>query len=104
MITSKKLTTLLTCGEDERFSLVDKMSEKAAKDLLKYLNYSAIFNIISVGQSVMVGDNNSQISINNGANTDLTPQERDLLRIYRTASGKTQMEIMKFMYDIENKA
>ena len=37
MITSKKLTTLLTCGEDERFSIVDKMSKKDAKDLLKYL-------------------------------------------------------------------
>ena len=36
-------------------------------------------------------------------NTSLSTQEIDLLRIYRQSDGKTQMKIMQFVYDLDNK-
>lgn len=35
--------------------------------------------------------------------TALTTQEQDFLRIYNSVDGKTQMKIMNFMYEIEEK-
>ena len=61
----------------------------------------------SNNQSISTGDitNNSGIIGNNNNNiyksSELSVQEQDFLRIYRSSDGKTQMEIMKFIYNIE---
>jgi len=61
----------------------------------------------SNNQSISTGDitNNSGIIGNNNnniqKNSELSVQEQDILRIYRSSDGKTQMEIMKFIYNIE---
>lgn len=43
------------------------------------------------------------VNIKNQCKYVLTKQEQDILRIYNEADGKTQIEIMNFMYGIENK-
>ena len=63
----------------------------------------------SNNQSISTGDitNNSGIIGNNNnniqKNSELSVQEQDILRIYRSSDGKTQMEIMNFIYNIEEK-
>ena len=63
----------------------------------------------SNNQSISTGDitNNSGIIGNNNNNIQkssaLSVQEQDILRIYRSSDGKTQMEIMNFIYNIEEK-
>lgn len=50
----------------------------------------------------VIGDvTGGAVTIKNGHERVLTTQEQDLLRIYNTVDGKTQMKIMNFIYDIE---
>lgn len=65
-------------------------------------------NIIEVqamnGNYGVVGQNNAPLTIRNNKddnNSDFSTQEKDLLRIYNAADGKTQMKIMQFIYGIE---
>lgn len=50
----------------------------------------------------IIGQINAPVTIKNGQERPLTKQEQDLLRIYNNADGKKQMEIMKFVYSIED--
>ncbi len=43
-------------------------------------------------------DNHAPVTIKNGEERELTKQEQDLLRIYNELDGRTQMDIMKFIY------
>lgn len=56
----------------------------------------------SNNSGVIVGNNNTHIRINS-QERELTKQEQALLQIYNNADGKTQMKIMQFMYDLEEK-
>lgn len=51
----------------------------------------------------VIGDvSGGAVSIRNGDTTDvLSPLEKDMLRIFRKSTGKTQIKIMNFMYEIE---
>lgn len=60
------------------------------------------FSIDNSNNCGVIGEvNSSAITIKNGYERTLTTQEQDLLRIYNTVDGKTQMKIMNFIYDIE---
>lgn len=50
----------------------------------------------------VIGDvNGGAVTIKNGHERVLTAQEQDILRIYNSVGGKTQMKIMNFIYNIE---
>lgn len=83
---------------------IDKISAIA-----DYLNCS-IDDLVgrSNNHSINTGDitNSNFISGNNNnihKSSELSVQEQDILRIYRSSDGKTQMEIMNFIYNIEEK-
>lgn len=50
----------------------------------------------------VVGQANAPVTINSNHEHQFTTQEQDLLRIYNLADGKTQMQIMNFIYNIED--
>ncbi len=50
----------------------------------------------------VIGNANAPVTIQNGHARELTKQEQDLLRIYNSVNGKTQMKIMNFLYEIED--
>lgn len=52
----------------------------------------------------VIGNANAPVTIQNGQARELTKQEQDLLRIYNSVNGKTQMKIMNFLYEIEDEA
>lgn len=52
----------------------------------------------------VIGNANAPVTIKNGHARELTKQEQDLLRIYNSVNGKTQMKIMNFLYEIEDGA
>lgn len=56
----------------------------------------------SSGNSVAVGNNNSQFSINNGSVAPISTQEQDLLRIYNNASTRQQIKLMDYALAIED--
>lgn len=64
------------------------------------------FSVSGVNNSVVGNNNNSPVTIhnrnNNDNNNDFSTQEKDLLRIYNAADGKTQMKIMNWIYQIED--
>lgn len=68
-------------------------------------DYSNTNNVsVSGVNNGVVGHNNSSVTIHNSKddnNSDFSTQEKDLLRIYNAADGKTQMKIMQFIYGIE---
>ena len=94
--------TMQTEGYFPRIEAISKIAD--------YLNCS-IDDLVgrSNNQSINTGDitNNSGIIGNNNNNiyksSELSVQEQDILRIYRSSDGKTQMEIMNFIYNIEEK-
>lgn len=52
----------------------------------------------------VIGDvNGGAVTIKNGRGRPLTTHEQDMLRIYNESDGKTQMQIMNFIYEIEEK-
>lgn len=53
---------------------------------------------ISTGSGAAVVGDNAVVTIKNGHERQLTPQEKDLLRIYNAVDGKQQYEIMGFIY------
>lgn len=53
-------------------------------------NYGVIGDV--TGGAINIGSSQERI---------LTTQEQDLLRIYNSVDGKTQMKIMNFIYEIE---
>lgn len=62
-----------------------------------------INNSINGNNSIIgiVGNNNAPVTIKNGHKRQLTTQEQDILRIYNASSGKQQLKIMNFVYEIE---
>lgn len=60
-------------------------------------------SITNNGNNSIVGSIGSSISIKDNQERKLTKQEQALLQIYNNADGKTQMKIMQFMYDLEEK-
>lgn len=49
----------------------------------------------------VIGQVNAPVTIHDES-TDLSAQERDLLQIFRSADGRKQIEIMQYMYGVEN--
>lgn len=59
-------------------------------------------SVVSNNNHGVIGDvNGGAVTIKNGRERVLTIQEQDILRIYNSVDGKTQMKIMNFIYDIE---
>ena len=127
MITSQLIAERLKkICENKGISVNKALSESGAGERLYYNmlsgSYPSIDKIIKladylnctidelvgrhVNQNINAGNitNSKVISGNNNTlkeNDTLSVQEQDLLRIYRSADGKTQMKIMQFVYDIE---
>ncbi|MGM9936452.1 MAG: helix-turn-helix domain-containing protein, partial [Candidatus Ornithomonoglobus sp.] len=61
------------------------------------------FNVNNTGgiNNSVVGHTNDHVIIQSGAERQLSAQERDLIRIYNDANGKTQHKIMDFVYGLE---
>lgn len=51
----------------------------------------------------VIGQVNGDVHTDRVFNRPLTTQEQDILRIYNESDGKTQMQIMNFIYEIEEK-
>ena len=106
---------LQVCGINRNFlyDLERKGKSPSIDKLLAIADYfdCSIDDLVgrSNNQSITTGDitNNSGIIGNNNNNikksSELSVQEKDILRIYRSSDGKTQMEIMNFIYNIEEK-
>lgn len=72
--------------------------------LMGWADENAVDGSCNSGVIGVVGNSNSgAVTIGDKPNHTLTTQEQDMLRIYNAVEGKTQLEIMSCMYDIEKR-
>ena len=51
----------------------------------------------------VVGHSNAPVNISSGSSLELSEQEKDFIRIFRSVSGKSQNQIMSLVYEIEER-
>lgn len=103
---SKSTVSNMSDGRMTRVDTVAIIADylNCSVDYLLGRKSSQSFTIENSGDNVgVVGQSNAPITIHSTEQHSLTIQEQDFLRIYNKADGKTQMQIMNFMYDIEDK-
>ena len=97
----------LSGWETEKYDIDTKSLMKFAD----YFNISTDYLLGREGVAISTGDiaNNNGIIGHNGTISTKEVEssdtlETDMLRIFRNANGKTKMQIMQFMYEIEEKS
>ena len=66
---------------------------------------SAQTSVTNSGSIGVIGSSHAPISIGNNPNisTELSAQEQDFIRIYRSLTGKEQHSLMSYAYELEEK-
>lgn len=55
---------------------------------------------ISHGTVGVIGNSHAPVTVND--DSELSEQEKDLIRIYRNSKGKNQVKIMSYVYNLED--
>lgn len=105
-LSKNTLSTMQSAGFLPRIENLIKISDylDCSIDYLLGRNFSnSVTNTVDINTNHGVGQINAPVTIKNGQERVLSKQEQDLLRIYNAVDGMCQIDIMKFIYDIEQK-